>query len=171
MANITLYYVDGISRENTPYFDIIAHQDAFFAEHVVATPSDGFYVPFLNNKIVLSITDVGFSTKVNYLSLYFNSKHFYYFITDVVYISENEVEISIELDSVQTFMFNIVYHDGIVERKFIDRYKSATVINRDYIRENVSNGVWKEPIYNYITLSDYVTYVIRYNPFTTSATG
>lgn len=157
-GNVTLYYIDGISRENTPYFSSLANQTTYFQNRGTLI-ADSFYVPHYKDVIKFETDDVAISSKYNYLSILFNDKYYYYFITGVEYISEDVIQVSIEMDTVQTFMFNILYHDGIVERMHIDRWIYDSVaheyhINRDYIRENLSNNVWSEPIYKYISLSE-----------------
>lgn len=166
MDNIKLYYVDGISRENTPYFDGISSQETYFASKAIGQIRDGFYVPHYQDVINLSTADLSFNGKVNYLSLYFNGKTYYYFIDSVDYIDESSVAIRITLDSIQTFMFNINIHDSIIERKFIDRWNfmnNTPYINRNYLRENHSLGVWEEPDYKYISLSDVGLIITRFS--------
>lgn len=153
MNNIKLYYINGISRENTPYFDGTSSQESYMNSHLVGAPTDGFYVPHYQDVIEFATSDVWFSRVINYLSITFGGKVYYYFIDSIEYISEDLVSISITLDTIQTFMFDIDIHESIIERKFIDRVIDGK-INRNYLRENLSNGVWEEPVYDYITLSD-----------------
>lgn len=162
-GNVSLYYIDGISRENTPYFPTIVAQNLYF-ERKANIIDETYYVPHYKDVIKFDTDDVSILSKYNYLSIYFGGKYFYYFIKGVEYISEDVIQVSIEMDTIQTFMFNIIYHDGIIERRHIDRWVFDStlqdyVINRNYIRENFSNGVWTVPQYNYITL-DTVGYAI-----------
>lgn len=153
MANITLYYIDGISRENTPYFENATAQSTFMANHIVHAFTDGFYPPKYRDTITLDLGTGFTGSRFNYLSLLFNSRQFYYFIDSIEYISEDIVALHISIDSIQTYMFDINIHESIIERKFIDRYhydsdNDEYYINRDYLRENLSNGVWQEPQYS-----------------------
>ena len=139
MDNIKLYYVDGISRENTPYFDSTLAQETFFDKCLVDTPANGFYVPHYQDNIEFAADNVWFARKINYLSILFGGKVYYYFIDTIDYVSEDVVSVGITLDSIQTFMFDIIIHDSIIERKFIDRWNDDD-INRSYIRENLSTS-------------------------------
>ena len=171
---IELYYIDGISRENTPYFASVAAQASYFASMKFATIDNSYYVPHYQDKIKVDTDDVSIFNKVNYLSITYGSKKFYYFIDSVEYISEDVIELSITLDSIQTFMFNIIYHDGIVERQHIDRWildHGIYYFNRDYIRENISNGIWNEPVYNYINLDDYGYFIGQSKNFVNGSGG
>lgn len=167
MAFIRLLYIDGISRENTPFFGASDIQRGFMNNHIVASLEDGFYVPHYQDVLTLSANDVNFSTKVNYVWISFNNKSYYYFIEDISYLSETDIEIAITMDTIQTFMFDMIIHDSIIERKFINRwYKDENNdirLNRNYIRENYSTGTWEEPSYEYVTLSDLKVICTRYS--------
>lgn len=142
---IKLYYIEGISRIDTPYYAkqgqqaTLAAQEAFFEDHVVVELDTAFYPPHYTNEVKLTTDDIDFNTNVNYLSLEFNNKTYYYFIDDVEYISENMVKLFITMDTIQTYMFDIYIASGIVTRKFINRWNSDDTINRNYLRENVAN--------------------------------
>ena len=90
---IKLYYIPGISREDTPVFDTDLHQSAFF-DNIDSTDkliiSDGFYPPHYQNKITLEMQVVnygGFPLRWNYLELTFSNKKFYYFIDKIEYVN------------------------------------------------------------------------------------
>lgn len=144
--DIKLYYIEGISRADTPYFSskgvqaTLARQKDYFDDHVVTTISTAFYPPHYTNVVKVDIEDVTFTDTVNYLSLEYNDKTYYYFIDDIEYVSESIIRLHITMDVIQTYMFNIRITNGIVERKFIDRWNDDNTINRNYIRENVSNN-------------------------------
>lgn len=138
--NLELIYIEGISREDTLYFRSILRQTQYFTRHVVVNiQSNGFYPPYYQNSIKLSTEDLELDTKVNYLRILYNDKYYYYFIDNVAYISEEVISIDITMDTIQTFMFDLKIFSGIIERKFIDRYVDGK-INRNYIRENFSDG-------------------------------
>lgn len=142
--DIKLYYIEGISRTDTPYFATkgvqatLAKQEEYFEEHIVQTISTSFYPPHYNNEIKFDIEDLTFNTNVNYLSLEYGYKTYYYFIDDIEYISESIIKLYVTMDVIQTYMFNIRIANGVIERKFINRWTNANKINRNYIRENVS---------------------------------
>ncbi|MBO7691184.1 MAG: hypothetical protein J6T10_00940 [Methanobrevibacter sp.] len=147
--NVNLYYIHGISRIDTPYFATktsqatLSKQEEFFSNHLVQSVELSFYPPHYRNTIRFDIEDITFNTNVNYLSLEYNDKTYYYFIDSINYISESIIELEVTMDTIQTYMFDIYISNGIIERKFINRwiYSSGNYIfNRNYIRENVSNN-------------------------------
>lgn len=141
--NITLYYIKGISLTDTPVFDTLAHQALFFSEQERLVIESGFYPPYFRNTITLDISDYDFTSPSNYLSLNFNDKDYYYFITGRRYISETVIELDIEMDTIQTYMFDAEFNSWFLERYTINRWSgppNAMFINRSYIRENYSNG-------------------------------
>lgn len=154
MNNIGFCYVDGISTENTPHFATLAAQRQFFESKIVATLEDGFYVPHYQDMLTISNSDLNFNTKVNYVAILFSGKYYYYFIDSVAYVSETDIEVSISLDTVQTFLFDIIVHDSIIERRFINRWVYNPLyqdysINRNYIQENLSDSNFLPYKYNY----------------------
>lgn len=151
--DVKLYYIEGISRIDTPYFfsqgsqATLAKQQAYFETKRVLTLSTSFYPPHYMNEIKFDIGDVDFTDTVNYLSLTFGDKDYYYFIDAIEYLNEAVIKLHVTMDVIQTYMFNIRVSNGIIERKFINRWyydnaSSKWLINRNYIRENVSEGIF-----------------------------
>lgn len=142
--NIDFYYIKGINREDTRGFDNITLQGGYFKQHLKKTIESVYYPPFYKNTIRLNIEDVNLDTNVNYVGINYNiggnDKYFYYFIDNIRYISEGVIEVTLTLDSIQTYYFDIVTTSNIIERQTIKRWSSSGVINRNYIRENVSQG-------------------------------
>lgn len=154
---ITLYYIENISRFDEPYFDFPSSQITFFADHVVQSIDAGFYPPHYRNRITLDTVDVDFTTQCNYLSLEFGGKTYYYYIDDINYISEDVVELVITMDVIQTYMFNISCKSAHINRHTISRW-NGNIINRDYIRENLSQG--EKIIKSYTKTHDDVTWLV-----------
>ena len=137
---LNLYFVSGLNRVDTLYFDNLTEQENYFTNHVVTSIADfSFYPPHYQNSIRLTTDDINFKSKVNYLSLTFNDKTYYYFIDNINYISEDVVSFDITMDVIQTYMFDINFIHSDIERNTIKRYNGSS-INRDYIRENISNS-------------------------------
>lgn len=136
---INFYYIKGISKSDTLYFANKTAQQSFFANHVKKTIDTTYYPPHYLNTIRLEVSDVGLDSEVNYLSFTYSDRVYYYFIKGIGYVNEDVYEIYIEMDTIQTYYFDITVDSCHIDRKFIDRYDSAGYINRDYIRENVSN--------------------------------
>lgn len=140
----SLLYVEGISRVDTPYFDNLSSQTAFFSDSSIKVKEImADFPPFYTNEVSLDSDDLRLSTKANYLKINYQNKNYYYFITDIRYKTEDTIILSIELDTIQTYMFDFKVDSGIIERKFIDRWLRDGSINRNYLRENVSRGEFK----------------------------
>lgn len=154
---ITLYYIENISRFDEPYFDFPSSQITFFADHVVQSIDAGFYPPHYRNRITLDTVDVDFTTQCNYLSLEFGGKTYYYYIDDINYISEDVVELVVTMDVIQTYMFNISCKNAHINRHTISRW-NGNIINRDYIRENLSQG--EKIIKSYTKSHDDITWLV-----------
>ena len=139
---ITLYYIKGLTRLDEPVFDNLINQKNFFKSKAVTTIESGFYPPYYKNQIILSREDVRFDTQVNYLSLYLDDKYYYYFIDTRRYVSEDVIELSVTMDVIQTYMFDCQISDATIEKLSIKRWTDPDrgYINRNYIRENLSDG-------------------------------
>lgn len=140
--DINLCYVHGISRVDTPYFPTLRNQEDYFDSHEIVTVETTFYPPHYTNVIRFDINDVSLLQNINYLYFLYSGKRYYYFIDSIDYVSETLIDLHITLDVIQTYMFNINFSNGIIERKFINRWDSNNKINRDYLRENVSDGLF-----------------------------
>lgn len=135
----SLYYIKGISRFDTPRFANIIEQNKYFDLHKKKT-IDEFYPPFFTNSIKMLYIDFDIiNNEVNYFSLVFRNKTYYYFIDNVNYIDLGVYEINITLDVIQTYFFDIKINSINVIRQSIKRW-NGNDINRDYIRENLSNS-------------------------------
>lgn len=149
--DISLYYVRGIDKINTPYHSSVNEQQAYFNAHKVGTIINTYYPPHYRDTISLDTNDININENFNYLSINYLGKEYYYFIDRVNYVSEEVFEVDIVIDSIQTYMFDIVWNNALVSRRLIDRWKNNR-INRDYYRENISNGNFKLDTYK-----DYTT--------------
>lgn len=145
--NIRFYYIPGISEIDTPVFDTLTDQESFFADCEHLTVEAGFYPPFLKNTIMIDISNYNLTTTIyNYCSLEFNNKHFYYFILSKEYVNESVVKLTIKMDTIQTYMFDVRFINAFIERRSVSRFvrdaygHPTAQINRDYIRENISKG-------------------------------
>lgn len=138
---ITLYYIEGITRADEPVFDSIGNQVKFFSDHVVSSIDSGFYPPHYQNEIKLQINDeIDLTKSINYLSLEFGNKVYYYFIDNIKYISEDVISLIVTMDVIQTYMFDVNFVNSQLDRNSITRYLDNTTINRDYLRENLSKS-------------------------------
>ena len=135
---INLCKVDNISREDTPRFSTLSQQNTYFDNKTVSSIQTSFYPPHYTNEIKVSSEEYSFTAGINYLFFEYKGKRYYYFVDNVEYVNEDVVVLYIMLDSVQTYLFNMTI-DGELERESLPRYIDNK-INRDYIRENISDG-------------------------------
>ena len=161
---ITLYYIRGITRLDEPLFSINGDQESFFAAHAAVTIDTGFYPPHFHNEIIISTEDIALYKDYNYLSLTYQDKTYYYFIDSIEYVSEDTLRLNITMDTIQTYMFNIRVEDAYITRMSISRWNKTSEgyeINRDYIRENLSQGKFVTQSYEYEfpDLSWYIVWV------------
>ena len=146
-------YITGINRIDTPYFSSISQQSTWFSNKSIGYVDTTFYPPHYTNRIRVSTEDLDFNKSCNYVWFEYNGKTYYYFIDEITYINETLIEILITMDYIQTYYFNIIVSNGIIERKFINRWVNVNnqwCINRNYIRvsDHVANN------YSYTRASD-----------------
>lgn len=141
---IGLCYVKGINEVDTPYFNDKDEQTAFFNKTIVWKDYESYYPPYFMNTIRLSSEDIPFnnpSKKVNYCLLDYEGKRYYYFIDSIDYVTDDLVEITIEMDTIQTYWYDVLVSKPTISRMAINRWgDDGQAINRNYIRENLSTG-------------------------------
>lgn len=139
---ITLMHIEGLSTSDLPLFLKPSDISSWAVKHKVADVSNVYFPPYYTNRIKFTSDDVDFDTQFNYLCFDFRNRIYYYFVDDISYISEDVIEVSITMDTLITYFFDVGVGDGEVCRAFVPRKKegSSNLINRDYIRENLSNG-------------------------------
>lgn len=146
---LKLYYVEGINELDAPFFNSVGERSIFFNQHLANIPSPildddiFYYPPKFNDVITLSLDDIGVVGdlgKFNYLSITYREREYFYFIDSVVYVNEDCVNISITLDTIVTYMGDIQIVSGVMNRKAIKRWNDDATINREYFRENLSQG-------------------------------
>ena len=158
---IKLVYIRGISAYDTPYFSTKAKQDLFF-DNLDGVEIEAYYPPHFTNAIKFDVDDVSDITQYNYLILYTERKTYYYFLGNLRYINEDDYYVDIEMDTAQTYMFDIVWNESLVTRMSINRWKTNS-INRDYIRENLSQTSKKLSSYNELDIMDFFILQSSYN--------
>lgn len=151
---IKLGYLQDYNSFNVPSFDSESDRDEYF-DNIVVYEIDAYYPPYFTNTIKLSIDEVPTTSPINFVILVHNDKYYYYFIDKQHYTNEEIYSIDISMDSVLTYMYNFKVTNGIITRKSIARW-NGTVINRDYIRENVSEGFMEITDYDMKSPNAYV---------------
>ena len=160
---LKLVHIKNISESDTPSFTTQTEQENYFDNSAGITITDGWYPPYYENEIKFETNQVSFDSNYNYLILYYNSRRYYYFIDDMSYVNEGVISIHITMDTIQTFMFGATLTDICIERKFINRWTNNNndyEINRNYIRENLTNASFKQYSYNEYTSRNPATWFI-----------
>lgn len=142
MNNYKLLEVPHISRFDTWRFNTLELQTNYF-NGLEGLIIDDCFPPFYSNYLKLDKSDLLTHTlSYNYCILNFDGKNYYYFITDMKYISEDLIGVNLIMDTIQTFMFDIDFDYSVLDRMSIKRRpeKNSYDINREYIRENLSQG-------------------------------
>lgn len=103
--------------EHTIFFKRASDQEDYFAEKVARTFSAYTYLrKSWSIKVAASMED---AATWNYL--FFTNDHYgktyYYFINQIEYVNDNTVELFLELDVMQTYMFDYKLLDCFVERQ------------------------------------------------------
>lgn len=155
---IDFYYVEGLTEIDTLYFESQQQQENYFDnKKVVSYNDDAYYPPHNSVELQVDAEEVNLNKAINYVSLYYNNKYYYYFIGSINYENEGLWKLSLDIDSIQTYMFNITKIVGELERKSIDRW-SPLGINRNYERENFSESEFVNYSYKELKFDDDVEF-------------
>ena len=152
---IKLGYLDGYNALNVPKFANEETRDTVFDENYVLYSIDAYYPPYYTNVIKLDTTEVPQSTPINFVILVHNEKYYYYFVDKFRYVNEEIYEIVINMDTALTHMFDYKITNALITRKSINRW-NGTEINRNYVRENVSEGIMEVSSFEYRNPNKYL---------------
>lgn len=152
--------------EHTIYFANASAQLSYFAGKVVKTFSAYSYLRKSWNIKV----DATMEQAKTWSYMYFQNgtgKYYFYFINNIEYINDSTVELSLELDVMQTYMFDYSLLECFVERE----HTSTDNIGEHIVEEGIDVGdirvVSEEPVSELIDLC--VLVMATYNPATTTA--
>ena len=123
--------------EHTLNFSSLNDQTAYFLSKTVKTYTDFTYVRD-NQTIVVdgSYDSIYTCNYLMYRNNGFNNKYFYAFITKMEYVSENSTRIYFEIDSMQTWFFQINFNQVFIEREHV----SNDTVGLHTVPENVELG-------------------------------
>lgn len=121
MADSTIYICSDVRLTNdyqhTIYFESQSAQHTYFSGKVVKTFSD--YTYLRKNWDIKVEADFEDACKWQYM--YFKNgddgKTWYYFINDAQYISDTTVKLSVEMDVMQSYLFDVTLLPSFVERE------------------------------------------------------
>lgn len=136
----TIKVCSGVRLSNdyihTIYFDSLSDQLTYFENKVVKTFS---HYTFLRKSWDINVeSTMEQARKWSYL--FFtngsNSKTYFYFITNIEYVNDSTVKLSLELDVMQTYMFDYSLRSCFVERE----HSSTDNIGDNTVEENLNTG-------------------------------
>lgn len=140
MADTTIYIVSTLPLDNrynhTYYFENKAAQAAFFQSKVVKTFTNYTYIR-RTWKLKVAAT---YEEAERWGYLFFTNrtggKTYYYFITNVEYLNDATVELTLEMDVLQTYMFDYALRPCFIERQ----HSSTDAIGENTIDEGLELG-------------------------------
>lgn len=123
-------------------FESLESQNAFWQTQIINQWEIGLSTSrLLANGLTI---DVGIPfaqlININYLRIYQDGKHWYFFINDKQYINENNTHLVVEMDIFQTFMFDYELGESLVEREHQPRYNPQGYPIFSLTQENIDVG-------------------------------
>lgn len=150
---------------HTIWFDNLTDQLNYFAGKVVRTFPAYTYI----RKSWSLKVDATMEQARKWSYLYFQNgtgKTYYYFINNIEYINDNTVELFIEMDVMQTYLFDYTLHKCFVEREHADKDNPGDNV----VQENLDLGDLRVIDEVQVDLSELCVLVLStYNPISTSA--
>lgn len=147
--------------EHTLSFPTINDQTAYFISKVQKSYSEFTYIREQQAIVVPDNYDNIYTCNyLMYRNNGFNNKYFYAFITKMEYVSENSTRIYFEIDSLQTWYFQINYNNVFIEREHVsnDTIGIHTIPEGlefgEYIDQSVSTE--EQNSFNFLTNKPYV---------------
>lgn len=124
-------------EEHTLNFSSLENQTSYFLSRTIQSFTDFTYVR--DNQTIVVDKPYDQIYTCNYLMYRnngFNNKYFYAFITKMEYVSENSTRIYFEIDSLQTWYFQINFNNVFIEREHV----SNDTIGKHTIPEGLEIG-------------------------------
>ena len=124
-------------EEHTLNFSSLENQTSYFLSRTIQSFTDFTYVR--DNQTIVVDKPYDQIYTCNYLMYRnngFNNKYFYSFVTKMEYVSENSTRIYFEIDSLQTWYFQLNMNNVFVEREHV----SNDTIGLHTIPENLETG-------------------------------
>lgn len=137
--------------EHSIHFANAVEQEQYFAGKVVKTfPHYSFVRRHWDLKV-----DATMQNALQWNYLYFrnpnSSKVWYYFINGIEYVNDSTVKLSLELDVIQTYLFDIVLLPSFIERQ----HTETDVIGEHTVDEGLELGeLVNKGVYNYNQLNE-----------------
>lgn len=124
-------------EEHTLSFNNVNEQTNYFLNNVFKSYSDFTYIREQQALVVPENYDtICTCTYLMYRNNGFNNKYFYAFITKMEYVSENSTRIYFEIDSLQTWFFQLEMNQVFIEREHV----SDDTIGKHTLPEGLETG-------------------------------
>ena len=170
---INIYLCSGVrlnsSYNHSIYFEDRAKQRAYFSGKVVKTLTAYSYVRrSWTLKVEATLIE---AVKWNYLFFHYpdDDRYYYYFINKVEYVNDSTVELTLELDLLQTYLFDVSFGDCLIEREHVD----DDTIGKHTVSEGLDAGELRYKESHFLTdLTDYVIMIMAtFNPMTVTSSA
>jgi hypothetical protein len=131
-------FLSGIKFNNdykhTRWFDTLSDQLNWWANQTTVYAYNEFNIQRVEDKTFIRFNvDISQLWGVNYVVFYneFHGRQFYAFINKIEYVQKNRTDVHIELDVIQTFMFDIQWQPSFVVREHCQLWNAdgSPVIN------------------------------------------
>lgn len=174
----TIKICSGVRLSNdyihTIYFDSLSKQRQYFESKVVKTFS---HYTYLRKSWEINV-DATLEQARQWGYLFFTNpdtlKTYYYFITNIEYVNDSTVKLTIEMDVMQTYMFNVDGSEGYtLNRCFVEReHSSSDGIGDNTVEETLNVGDLRVVNGENVDLNDLCVLILStYNPLTTNETN
>lgn len=151
--NSTIYVCTGVllnkDYKHTIYFDSASAQQSYFAGKVSKTFSAYSYLRKTWDLNVAATMEQARS----WTYLYFRNgtgKYYYYFINNVEYVNDGMVKLALELDVMQTYMFDYTLHACFVERE----HSASDELYEHVMEEGLDVGEYEDITVTHVALGD-----------------
>lgn len=154
---INAYNMD-TNYNHTPWFTSKQQQSYYFTQRTVKTiDNSNYHRKDGNYRVDMTLYELN---NVNYMIVRNeNNETYFYFIIDKIYINEGMTELILQLDVIQTYMFDIAFGDCLIEREHIERWDENGYAKKLFLDENLETGEYilkdKSTIYDYSNKGTY----------------
>lgn len=137
--------------EHSIIFDTPAEQLAYFNNKTVKTYTNYTYLRKSWDLKVEATMAQAKQWSYLYFTNYENGKPYFYFIDNVEYVNDNTVTLKLQLDVIQTYMFNYSFMPCFIERQ----HTETDVIGEHTVDEGLELGeLVNKGVYNYNRLNE-----------------
>ncbi len=172
--NTTIKFLSGVpfdpDYENTMYFANASQQEEWMLSKAIYTFERisyqrsgrgkikvGWVADALGGSVISSLYN---SNYMMFKNTNFENKWFYAFVNTVEYVNNNTVEVSYTLDVVQTWLFQFVFNQCLIERE----HATTDVAGDNLLPENVEMGDYACEILEKLPYTPVCVIITTFNP-------